>query len=205
MKQSQWPLVPPQGLQIILGAIYPLSCSAETSRWRELTVCYPQALRPQLGWNQKVDDVDSWLPHHHPIRWMSRSWSHTAPHHTPHLTLSLKIFTSMSLESLGLLSTSHLDSLVGALHFASPHPSVNRLASLHIGKWTQVWFGNILSWEFTREWQPTPVFLPGESQGHGSLMGCLCGVTQSRTRLKWLSSSSSSSAPLKQGINQERS
>ena len=23
-----------------------------------------------------------------------------------------------------------------------------------------------------RQWQPTPVFLPGESQGRGSLMGC---------------------------------
>ena len=89
-----------------------------------------------------------------------------------------------------------------------------------------------------RKWQPTPVFLPGESQGWGSLVGCplwgctesdtteqlhfhfslLCiregngnpfqcsclenprdggawwaavyGVAQSRTRLKWLSSSS---------------
>ena len=39
-----------------------------------------------------------------------------------------------------------------------------------------------------RKWQPTPVFLPGESQGRGSLVGCrLWG----RTRLKWLSSSSS--------------
>ena len=45
-----------------------------------------------------------------------------------------------------------------------------------------------------RKWQPTPVFLPGESQGWGSLVGCrlVYGVTQSRTRLKRLSSSSSS-------------
>ena len=41
-----------------------------------------------------------------------------------------------------------------------------------------------------RKWQPTPVFLPGESQGWGSLMGCFYGVTQSQTGLKWLSSSS---------------
>ena len=26
-----------------------------------------------------------------------------------------------------------------------------------------------------RKWQPTPVFLPGESQGRGSLMGCCPG------------------------------
>ena len=37
-----------------------------------------------------------------------------------------------------------------------------------------------------RKWQPTPVFLPGESQGWGAVYG----VTQSWTRLKQLSSSS---------------
>ena len=45
-----------------------------------------------------------------------------------------------------------------------------------------------------RKRQPTPVFLPGESQGRGSLVGCrLWGRTESdATRLKRLSSSSSS-------------
>ena len=38
-----------------------------------------------------------------------------------------------------------------------------------------------------RKWQPTPVFLPGESQGRGSLVAAVYGVAQSRTRLKWLS------------------
>ena len=33
-----------------------------------------------------------------------------------------------------------------------------------------------------RKWQPTPVFLPGESQGEGSLVGCgLWGRTESDT------------------------
>ena len=33
-----------------------------------------------------------------------------------------------------------------------------------------------------RKWQPTPVFLPGESQGWGSLVGCcLWGRTESNT------------------------
>ena len=37
-----------------------------------------------------------------------------------------------------------------------------------------------------RKWQPTPVFLPGESQGWGSLVGCrLCGHTESDTT-EWL-------------------
>ena len=42
-----------------------------------------------------------------------------------------------------------------------------------------------------RKRQPTPVFLPGESQGWGARWEAVYGVTQSRTRLKRLSSSSS--------------
>ena len=39
-------------------------------------------------------------------------------------------------------------------------------------------------WELVmdRQWHPTPVFLPGESQGRGSLVGChLWGCTESDT------------------------
>ncbi|CAM9466629.1 unnamed protein product [Rangifer tarandus platyrhynchus] len=43
-----------------------------------------------------------------------------------------------------------------------------------------------------RKWQPTPVFLPGEPQGRGSLVGCHLWGRTGRTRLKRLSSSSSS-------------
>ena len=42
-----------------------------------------------------------------------------------------------------------------------------------------------------RKWQPTPVFLPGESQGKGAWWAAVYGVSQSRTRLKQLSNSSS--------------
>ena len=51
-----------------------------------------------------------------------------------------------------------------------------------------------------RQWQPTPVFLPGESQGRGSLVGCrLWGLTESdmterrqqqqQQQLEWLDTS----------------
>ena len=43
-----------------------------------------------------------------------------------------------------------------------------------------------------RKWQPTPVFLPVESQGRGAWWAAVYGVAQSRTRLKRLRSSSSS-------------
>ena len=34
-----------------------------------------------------------------------------------------------------------------------------------------------------RKWQPTPVFLPEESQGRRSLVGCIHEVTKSQTQL----------------------
>ena len=40
------------------------------------------------------------------------------------------------------------------------------------------WVGKTPLWR--RKWQPTPVFVPGESQGLGSLVGCrLLGHTES--------------------------
>ena len=40
--------------------------------------------------------------------------------------------------------------------------------------------GQTMHWR--RKWQPTPVFLPGESQGQTSLVGCpLWGCTESDT------------------------
>ena len=41
-----------------------------------------------------------------------------------------------------------------------------------------------------RKWLPTPVFLPGESQGQGAGWAAVYGVTQSWTQLKLFSSSS---------------
>ena len=42
-----------------------------------------------------------------------------------------------------------------------------------------------------RKWQPTPVFSPGDPRDGGAWWAAVYGVTQSRTWLKWLSSSSS--------------
>ena len=47
-----------------------------------------------------------------------------------------------------------------------------------------------IGFPWRRKWQPTPVFLPGESQGQGAWWAAVYGVAQSRTQLKRLSSSS---------------
>ena len=56
------------------------------------------------------------------------------------------------LQSMGLLRVGH-DRVTSLSHFTFMH--------------------------WIRKWQPTPVFLPRESQGRGSLVGCrLCGCTE---------------------------
>ena len=56
-----------------------------------------------------------------------------------------------------------------------------RLQSHEVAKnWTRLSGFTFMHWK--RKWQPTPVFLPGESQGRGSLVGCcLRGRTESDT------------------------
>ena len=47
-------------------------------------------------------------------------------------------------------------------------------------RWTSLSLFTFMHWR--RKWQPTLVFLPGESQGRGSLVGCrLWGRTESDT------------------------
>ena len=60
-----------------------------------------------------------------------------------------------------------------------------RLQSMGLGRVRHIWETSLSLFTFLhwrRKWQPTPVFLPGESQGRGSLMGCrLWGSTESDT------------------------
>ena len=65
------------------------------------------------------------------------------------------------------------------------------MGSLRVGHdWaTSLSLFTFIHWR--RKWQPNPVFLPGESQGWGSLVGCRLWDAQSQTQLKQLSSSSS--------------
>ena len=61
------------------------------------------------------------------------------------------------------------------------------IGSLRVGHdWsTSLSLFTFMRWR--RKWQPTPVFLPGESQGRGSLVSCRLWGQDT----KWLSSSSS--------------
>ena len=59
------------------------------------------------------------------------------------------------------------------------HSAFRKASAGVAGDLNSIWFGK-LPWR--RKWQPTPMFLPGESQGWQSLGGCrLWGHTESNT------------------------
>ena len=85
----------------------------------------------------------------------------------------------------------HSSTLVWKIPWTEEPGRLQSVGSLGVGHdWaTSLSLFPFMHWR--RKWQSTPVFLPGESQGQGSLAGCVYGVAHSRTQLKWLSRSSS--------------
>ena len=98
-------------------------------------------------------------------------------------------------ENILIISTilaPHSSTLAWKIPWMEEPGRLQSMGSLRVGHdWaTSLWLFTFMHWR--RKWQPTPVFLPGESQGRGSLWAAVYGVEQSWTRLKRLSSSSSS-------------
>ena len=90
------------------------------------------------------------------------------------------------------LST-HSSTLAWKIPWMEEPGRLQSMGSLRVGHdWaTSLSLFTFMHWR--RKWQPTPVFLPGESQGWGAWWAAIYEVAQNRTRLKWFSSSSSSS------------
>ena len=86
----------------------------------------------------------------------------------------------------------HSSTLAWKIPWTEGPGRLQSMASLGIGyDWTtSLSLFTFIHWR--RKWQPTPVFLPGESQGWGAWWAAVYGVAQSWIRLKRLSSSSSS-------------
>ena len=132
---------------------------------------------------------------------------------------------------------SHSSTLAWKIPWTEEAGGLQSRGSLGVGHNWAISLSLVTFTHWRRKWQPTPVFLPGESQGQGSLVGCclwgrweldtterlhfhfslscigegngnplqcsclenprdegawwaaVYGVAQSRTRLKWLSSS----------------
>ena len=87
--------------------------------------------------------------------------------------------TRVSYVSCGEGSGTHSSTLAWKIPWTEEPGGLQSMGSLRIG---HDWATSLSLFTFMhrrRKWQPTPVFLPGESQGRGSLMGCcLWGRTE---------------------------
>ena len=86
--------------------------------------------------------------------------------------------------------TPHSSTLAWKIPWAEEPGGLQSMRSLRVEVYeakTSLSLFTFMHWR--RKWQPTPVFLPGESQDGGAWWAAVSGVAQSRTRPKWLSSS----------------
>ena len=107
-----------------------------------------------------------------------------------HTTSILYIKVWGTLQTFTKAMATHSSTLARKIPWAEESGRLQSTESLRVG---HDWATSLSLFTFMhqrRKWQPPPVFLPGESQGWGSWWAAIYGVAQSRTRLKWLSSSS---------------
>ena len=78
--------------------------------------------------------------------------------------------------------TIHSRTIAWKIPWTEEPGGLQSLGSLRVGYDWATSLSLFIFMHWRRKWQPTPVFLPGESQGPGSLVGCrLWGCTESDT------------------------
>ena len=76
----------------------------------------------------------------------------------------------------------HSSTLAWKIPWMGEPGRLQSMRSLRVGHDWATWLSLFTFMHWRRKWQPTPVFLPGESQGWGSLVGChVWGRTESDT------------------------
>ena len=73
----------------------------------------------------------------------------------------------------------HSSTLAWKIPWMEEPGRLQSMGSLRVGRHSVTSLSLFTFMHWGRKWQPTPVFLPGESQGWGSLVGCrLWGCTE---------------------------
>ena len=76
----------------------------------------------------------------------------------------------------------HSSTLAWKIPWTEEPGRLQSMGSLRVGHDSMTLLSFLTFMHWRGKWQPTPVFLPGESQGQGSLVGChLWGRTESDT------------------------
>ena len=82
----------------------------------------------------------------------------------------------------------HSSTLAWKIPWTEEPGGLQSMGSLRVGHDWATSLSLFIFMHWRRRWQPTAVFLPGESQGRGAWWAAVYAVAQSSTRLKWLSS-----------------
>ena len=108
------------------------------------------------------------------------------------MLLAGRSFGSHSWSSPEKAMAPHSSTLAWKIPWTEEPGGPQSMGSLGVGRdWaTSLSLFTFMHWR--RKWQLTPVFLPENPRDGGAWWAAIYGVAQSRTRLKWLSSSSSS-------------
>ena len=113
---------------------------------------------------------------------------HTHSHKHCHLESDCIFWSQDVILSISVLSSSLFEQFYTSSTPAWKIPwmeepgRLQSMGSLRVGHDLATSFSLFTFMHWRRKWQPTPVFLPGESQGWGSLVGCrLWGHTESDT------------------------
>ena len=109
---------------------------------------------------------------------VSWSWWWLLGNTCKHIYISLYISHAVSEKAMA----THSSTLAWKIPWTEKPGRLQSMGSPRVGHdWaTSLSLFTFMHWR--RKWQPTPVFLPGESQGQGSLVGCpLWGCTESDT------------------------
>jgi len=111
--------------------------------------------------------------------------------HMPHLHPSISPFLATVMEKA---MAPHSSTLAWKIPWMEEPGVLQSMRSRRVGHdWaTSLWLFTFMHWR--RKWQPIPMFLLENPRDWGAWWAAVYGVTQSWTRLKQLSSSSSSSS-----------
>ena len=96
--------------------------------------------------------------------------------------IQVKRFSLCYLHILEKAMVPHSSTLAWKIPWAEEPGRLQSMGSLRVGHDSVNSLSLFTLMHWRRKWQPTPVFLPGESQGQRSLVGCrLWGHTESDT------------------------
>ena len=141
-----------------------------------------------------------WLIQGHDSVGSAEIWTKEASTHSPchnqHtiLTLLIKIFVGVYYCLSEKTMAPHSSTLAWKIPWTEEPGRLQSMGLLGVGHdWaTSLSLFTLMHWR--RKWQPTPVFLPGESQGQGNLVGCL--LESHRVRYDWSDLAAAAAAPL---------